>query len=704
MVNVEITLPCSFWRMVNMGKKNKERYINREISWLSFNERVLKLATDVSIPLIERVRFLGIFSNNLDEFFKVRVATLQRARKFSSKPIDQMDFNPSETLAEIYDTVLKSQANYEQIFKQLTKELTKENIILIDETKVKKDQVEFIENYFNERVRPFIVPVMLNNKTPFPQLNDKRIYLSVELISKTKPKNPTYALIEFFGNLPRFVILPSIGDKNYVMFIEDVVRFHLKKIFSIFQFDEANAYAIKMTRDAELDIDDDLSKSLVEKMSRSLGQRKKGDYVRINYDAQIPSDFLQFIIRKTKAKDQDNILSGGRYHKRSDLMKFPDFGKSELLFEARKNIQHPLLAGKNSILEQIATQDILLHFPYHNFSHIIQLLAEAAIDPLVKTIRICLYRVAHNSQIVNALVNAARNGKRVIAVVELQARFDEEHNIAISKVLHEAGVRVIPGVPGLKVHSKLIQISRKDGAKTTRFVHIGSGNLNEKTATIYSDTSLLTADKDIGREVRKIFMFFESNFQRNVHRHLIVSPFNTRRRIMDLINNEIELQKKGKPGSIILKLNNLVDTGMINKLYEASKAGVHIQLIIRGICSLIPGIAGMSENIKVISVLGRYLEHSRILVFGNAGKPLYFVSSADWMTRNIDHRIELTVPISSPKLKEELQDILDIQLHEKAKYMVVDKSMKNEYPKADKASPLYNVQDRTFEYLKNKKY
>lgn len=690
--------------MVDMAKKKKERYINREISWLSFNERVLLLAMDASVPLIERVRFLGIFSNNLDEFFKVRVATLQRARKVSANPIDQMDFNPTETLAKIHTQVLKLQAKYEDVFKQVTKELAKQNIVIIDEKQVKKEHVAFIENYFTEKVRPFLIPMMLSNKLPFPPLNDKRIYLAVELKDKSKPKNPTYSLIEISSKLPRFLVLPTIGNKQYVMFLEDVVRYHLNKIFSIFQFDEANAYAIKMTRDAELDIDDDLSKSLVEKMSRSLNQRKKGEYVRINHDSEIPADFLQFIIRKTKAKHQDNLLSGGRYHNRSDLMRFPDFGRVDLLYPPQKSLPHPLIVGQPNVLEQIAKNDILLHFPYHNFSNIIQMLGEAAIDPQVKTIRICLYRVAKNSQVINALLNAARNGKRVIAVVELQARFDEQHNITISGVLQEAGVRVIPGVQGLKVHSKLIQISRKEGTKTVRYVHIGSGNLNEKTSSIYSDLSLLTANKEIGREVRKIFQFFESNYQRNVHRHLIVSPFNTRRRLTELINQEIAIHKKGKQGSIVLKLNNLVDAPMINKLYEASRAGVQVQLIIRGICSLIPGVEGMSENIRVVSVLGRYLEHSRILVFGNGGKPLYFISSADWMTRNIDHRIEVTVPITSPVLKEELQQLLDIQLEENAKYYIVDKSMKNDFPKPVKGNSLYDVQTKTEEYLSKRKY
>jgi len=369
-----------------MAKKNKEKYINREISWLSFNERVLKLAMDSSIPLIERVRFLGIFSNNLDEFYRVRVATLQRARKFSVKPIDQMDFNPADTLIAIHKRIVVLQEKYEEVFKQLTKALATQNIVLIDEKQVKKEHREFVENYFKNEVRPFLIPIILNQRTPLPPLNEKRLYLAVELIDKSSSKSPQYSLIELFGNLPRFIVLPPIGNKNYVMFLEDLVRYHLDKLFSIFKYDEAKAYAIKMTRDAELDLDDDLSKSLVDKMSRSLHQRKKGEYVRINYDGQMPQEFLQFIIKKTKAKHQDNLVSGGRYHNRSDLMKFPYFGKDDLVFEKAQPIPHPVLNSHKSIFQALDEQDVLLHFPYHSFSYIIQMLAEAAIDPTVKTV------------------------------------------------------------------------------------------------------------------------------------------------------------------------------------------------------------------------------------------------------------------------------------------------------------------------------
>lgn len=694
---------ASFWQMAVMTKKKKVEFINREISWLSFNERVLQEAADKAVPLVERMRFLGIFSNNLDEFFKVRVATLQRATGISKRPIDPMDFDPTETLSEITATVRQHQQKFDIIFKQLTSEFQKHQIYFLNETQLDPEQKKFVEAYFEKEVRPNLIPLMLNNKLPFPQLSDASIYLAIELGYKAKQTVSAYALIEVPAVLPRFIELPPAGNKRFVMFLDDVIRYRLRKVLGIFNYDYAKAYAIKITRDAELDIDDDLSKGLVEKMARSLNQRKRGQYVRINYDQSMPQTLLDFILKKTKIKDRENVIPGGRYHNKRDLMKFPDFGRKDLCFEPLVPLQHPLLKGKVSLLDELSKRDILLHYPYHSFSYIIDLLREAAIDPHVRTIRISLYRVAKDSQIINALVNAAKNGKRVIAVVEVQARFDEENNIRVMRILQEAGVRVIPGVIGLKVHSKLIQISRKEGPRTVRYVHIGSGNFNEKTSAIYSDVSLLTANKDIGAEVRKIFEFFESNFQRSVYRHLIVSPFGTRRKFVDLINQEIENAENKKPASIIIKMNNLVDAQLIRKLYDASESGVKIKLIIRGVCSLIPGIKGKSSNIEVISIVGRFLEHGRILVFHNAGKPLYFISSADWMMRNLDHRIEVSAPIYDERLKKELQAYLDIQLDSHAKARVVEKTLKNQYLNPGDGKPTFDTQLAVYEYFKNAK-
>ena len=665
--NTVITLECSIWSMVGMTKAKKPKkiekeFINREISWLEFNERVLQQAAEKSNPLISRMRFLGIFSNNLDEFFKVRVATLKRAKTLKSKAIDPMDFEPEETLTQIHRTVIELQEKFDRHFELIINELAKGGIHFLRENELNGDQKKFAEQYFETQIRPSLVPVMLSNKTPFPQLNDTTTYMAIEVGYKEKKSHTAFALLEIPSNLKRFVEIPSSGNKKYVMFVDDIIRYRLRKIFALFNYDYAKAFAVKVTRDAELDIDDDLSKSLVDKMSRSLNQRKRGEYVRINFDKNIPAGLLDFILKKTKIKDPENIIPGGRYHNNKDLLSFPDFGKKELVFPPFTPLQHPEIEGKSSIIEVIRQKDILLHFPYHPFLHIIDLLREAAIDPHVRTIRISIYRLAKNSQILNALINAAKNGKRVIAVVEVQARFDEQNNIEATRAMQEAGIKVIPGVPGLKVHSKLILISRKEGSKSNRYVHVGSGNFNEKTSEIYTDISLLTANKEIGQEVRKIFEFFESNFTRHIFRHLLVSPFNTRRKFVDLIHEEIDAAEKKKPAFITLKMNNLVDAGMIRKLYEASQAGVKVNLIIRGVCSLIPGIKGQSENIKVHTPIGRFLEHNRIAVFCNQGDPLYFISSADWMTRNLDHRVEVTTPIYQEDLKQELQDYLDITL------------------------------------------
>jgi polyphosphate kinase len=688
--------------MIRMGEKRKLEFINREISWLSFNERVLQEAQDKEVPLIARMRYLGIFSNNLDEFFKVRVATLRRAIAFSNRAVDPMDFNPGETITQILNGVVKLQEKFDKTFKQISSELAKERIHFINETQLKPDQKSFVEEYFESNVRPYLVPIMLNSKSVFPPLDDSAFYLAIELGYKSDKTHGAYALMEVPSNLPRFVEIPSSDNKHYVMFIDDIIRYRLRKVFGIFSFDSAKAYTLKITRDAELDVDDDLSKGVVEKMSRSLNQRKKGQYVRLNYDKEIPSHFLEFVLKKLKLKNNENAIPGGRYHNKRDLMSFPDFSRFDLCFEKLPPVQHPRVANAKSILEVIKEKDLLLQYPYHSFTNLLDFLREAAIDPHVRTIRISIYRVAKQSQIINALINAARNGKRVIAVIELAARFDEANNIEITRRLQEAGARVIPGVQGLKVHSKLIQISRKEGARTVRYSHIGTGNFHEKTAHIYSDTSLLTANREIGREVRKIFEFFESNYTRHVFRYLVVSPFNTRRKFVDLINAEIENATKRKEAWITLKMNNLVDEGMIKKLYDASAAGVKIKLIIRGICSLIPGVKGLSENIECVSIVGRYLEHSRIMVFCNNKKPLYFISSADWMTRNIDHRIEVAAPILDPSLQAELQEYLDIQLNENAKVRIVDKSLKNEYRKPAKGLKPINVQTEYFNVLKKK--
>ncbi len=675
-------------------------FINREISWLSFNERVLQEAQDETVPLVERVRFLGIFSNNLDEFFRVRVATLRRMIAFNKRRTG-LNFDPAATLVAIREKVVVLQKAYNDTFIHIEEELQKERIFFVNHEELTDAQRDFVSSYFRNEVRPNLVPIMLGSGNNFPELRDQSIYLAVSMTIPRKGGDKIkYALIEVPNHLPRFVVLPENDGKSYVMFLEDVIRLRLRRLFAIFDPNEIAAWTIKITRDAELDIDDDIEKSLVEKMEKSLDRRKKGEYVRFLYDTRIPADLLNYLQRKMKVKDKENIIPGGIYHNKRDLMDFPDFGRADLCFKPLPPLIHKDLKNRTSLLDQVSKRDILLHYPYQQFTYVVDLLRESAIDPNVKKIKINIYRVASNSQIVNALINAARNGKDVKVVIELQARFDEKHNIKVSEVLQDAGATVVFGVPGLKVHSKLLLITRTEGRRTVNYVHVGTGNFHGKTALIYGDTSLLTADPRVANEVAKVFEFLENNYQRMTYRHLIVSPYSTRRRFTELINREIKNAQAGKKAWIIIKLNNLVDAQMIRKLYDASNAGVKVKLIIRGICSLIPGVKGMSENISVISIVGRFLEHSRILVFANDGNPEYYISSADWMTRNLDHRVEVSVPIYDPTLQSELTDYLNLQFKDNVKARIIDKQQRNRYLTAGRAKQPVNAQEETYRYFK----
>ena len=659
--------------------KKHSDFVNREISWLSFNERVLQEAADTTNPLITRMRFLGIFANNLDEFFKVRVATLRRAKGFSKKPIDPMDFDPAETLQEIEKIVLKQQTKFDTIFSTILAEMKRRGIHWLNDENVNGPQKRFLRGYFEEHLKPRLIPLRITSRSPFPELDDTSLYLAVQF-SVDQEQKEEFALIEIPASMARFVVLPKTGRIQSIILVDDVIRIFIQELFPAIQMHHIRAFEISTTRDAELDIDDDVSHSFVEKMEKSLDQRRKGNYVRLNYDLHIPSQLLQLILSKMRIKNEANITAGGRYHRRRDFIHFPTLHRDDLVYPKKQPIS-VAMKGHDSWFSIIQKKDQLLHFPYHDFTEILNLLREASIDRDVRTIRITLYRVAQQSQIVNALIQATRNGKRVLVYVELQARFDEEHNIEVINQLSEAGVRIIPSLPGLKVHCKLIQISRKEGAKTRRYSYIGTGNFHEDTAKVYTDLGLITASDEIGAEVRKVFDLLVNNFNRKTYRQLIISPFATRRRFYELIQHEIQLASQGKPANILLKMNNLVDTGMIRKLYEASQAGVKIQLIIRGICSLKPGVKGLSENIKAISIVGRYLEHSRIFVFGNNGQPKYYISSADWMTRNIEHRIEVSAPVLDKDLQQRIQALLDIECRLDVKARIIDDQQTNEYRK-----------------------
>ena len=545
---------------------------------------------------------------------------------------------------------------------------------------------------------------MVDAAPKFPYLKDNAIYLVIKLLRYDKNKKSKYALIEVPTNvLSRFLVLPKTEEKKqHIILLEDVIRFCLDDIFSIFEYDSIEAYAIKMTRDAELDIDQDVSKSIVEKISRSLKKRKRGTPVRLTYDDDIPKETLSYLTKRIKVLKEENLIAGGRYHNFRDFIDFPNVGTAEL----RNRIPHPLnhreLDVHKSAFRIIKEKDVLLTYPYQSYHHIIDMLREASIDPKVQSIKITLYRVAKNSNIVNTLVNAVKNGKSVTAVVELQARFDEEANIFWANKLQEEGVKVIFGVPNLKVHSKLFLISRREGGKSTLYAHIGTGNFNEETARVYSDMSLLTADKRITEEIARVFNFYEDNLKAGNYKHLAVAPFNMRKKFSKLINNEIENAAAGKEAYIILKMNNLVDEEMIAKLYEANSAGVRVKMIIRGTCSLVTELAGYSDNIEAISIVDKFLEHARVFVFCNEGSEKYFISSADWMARNLDHRSEVAVPVYDENIRKELRTMIDLQLNDNTKARIINTRQDNRYRQTDSKTK-NRSQDEIYKFLRTQK-
>ncbi|MBI2281889.1 MAG: polyphosphate kinase 1 [Bacteroidetes bacterium] len=681
-----------------MPKSKNFPIINRDQSWLSFNERVLQEAEDLSVPLIERIRFLGIFSNNLDEFYRIRVAANNRLVEAKIKSLEHENQSPKEILTRINKTSIKLQNRFENVYKSLLNELENEQIFVVNEKTLPQEHVDFVNDYFDQIVRPTLVPIMLHSKTPFPKLKGKSIYFAVKLTVSDKIEE--YAIMEIPSLvLPRFIILPNIEHKKYIILLDDVIRFKLDSVFAIFNFKKIEAYTVKVTLDAELDIDQDISQSIIDKISKSLKTRKSALPVRLVYDSEMPKDLLDFILAKNKSTKSDSIIPGGRYHNFKDFIDFPNVGRVGLKVEKLKPLKHPDLVNKTSILAEVDKKDILINYPYQTFTHLIDLLREAAIDPKVTSIKINLYRVAKNSKVVNALINAAKNGKNVTVVIELFARFDEQANIQWSNKMIDEGIKVIFGHPGLKVHSKLILITKKDKNKIIRYAHIGTGNFHEINAAIYADTSLLTKDKRLTNEVYKVFQLLKNNIEQPVFKHLTVSPFNARRKIYALLDTEIKNAKAGKPAYMIVKLNNLVDPLVIKKMYQASNAGVKIQLIIRGICSLVPGIKNYSENIEVISIIDSFLEHSRLMVFCNGGKELYFLTSADWMTRNIDRRIEVGCPIYDKKSQKIIKDMLTIQLADNTKARFINKSQNNTY-KLPTAKVKVRSQIKLYNYFK----
>ncbi len=673
---------------------------NKEISWLSFNERVLQEADSRDVPLIERIKFLGICSSNLDEFYRVRVATLNRLTYIGKKAKKVVGEDPNKILKEITKIALHQHDEFDRIFKNLTNALARQKIFIITEKELTIEQGEFVSSYFHNEVRPKLIPIMIDQVKDSLELRDRTVYLAVCLHKKELPDDKQYALIEIPSDvLPRFLILPSIQGKKYLMLLDDVIRHNLADIFSIFSYEEFHAYTIKITRDAELDIDADISESYIEKMNKSLKQRKAGIPVRFIHDSNLPEDLLNILKVKLNLSKNDTVIAGSKYHNNRDLMNFPSIGRSILRYSKIKRLEHKDIDSNKSLLKSMRKKDILLHYPYHSFDYVIDLLREASIDPKVTSIQMTIYRAAKNSSVLNALINAKKNGKSVTVVLELQARFDEEANIYWANRLEEEGVKVIFGVPGLKVHSKLCLITRTEKDRPAHYAIIGTGNFNEDTARIYTDHALFTANRALTKEVEKIFEFFGKTYQNPSFKHLIVSPNFMRKRMNSLINKEIKNATTGKEAYIILKMNNLTDLALITKLYEASEAGVKVKLIIRGMFSLIPGIENMSSNIEAISIVDKFLEHTRIFVFCNGGDEKYFISSADWMPRNIDRRIEVTCPVYSEELKEELKKYLEIQWNDNVRVRILDEDLQNKFKKGEKGKKS-RTQWSIYDYLK----
>lgn len=688
--------------------KTPFEYINREISWLQFNARVLQEAKDENVPLLERLRFIGIFSNNLDEFFRVRYANVQRIVNAGESAEEELNGLEARQLLEtITKTVIEQQTESLLIIRDIQERLEDEGIFVIKEHQVAPYQEEFIKEYFTEKVSPALMTFILNDLEAFPHLKDKAAYLAVKL--KIKPgdsifdisSETIFALIEIPESVERFVVLPSQeADKEYIIVLDDLIRFCLDQIFSIFNYEHASAHMIKITRDAALDIDNDFKKSFIEKISKSVYLRREGDPVRFVYDKTIDDDTLSFLMEKMKIDDTDSIIPGGRYHNRRDYMKFPTLGHRDLVYPSIKPLPVKGLDINESIFKSIAEKDFLLYAPYQSFSYLIKFLREAAIDPMVRKIKITIYRLSSVSHIASSLINAAKNGKEVTVQIELQARFDEANNIEYAEALQEEGVKLIFGVPGLKVHCKTCLVERLEGTRMKKYGFISTGNFNESTAKVYTDYTLFTSNKEILKDLNKVFNFFETNYKVNTYKHLIVSPHYSRKKFSKLINTEIKNKREGKEAYIKLKLNSLTDYQMIDKLYQASNAGVKIDLIVRGMCCLIPGVEGMSDNITAISVVDKFLEHPRVYIFANAGDSKVYISSSDWMRRNLDRRVEVSCPIYDKNIKQQLIDTFEICWTDNVKARILNRTQDNSYVQNNLSTN--RSQETLYEYFQNR--
>ncbi|WP_133468356.1 polyphosphate kinase 1 [Paraglaciecola marina] len=682
---------------------SKNNYYPRELSWLSFNQRVLQEAADKTNPIIERIRFLGIYSNNMDEFYRVRVADVKRKIfiHMNEGETEQAE-QTKELMEEIQEKVLGMTEDFDRVHLDIVKGLARYNIFLLGEEDLNDYHTEWLTNYFKNKILRHIAPVLLNKKVKLvSRLNDSATYLYVSIHKNDKAI--AYSVIEVPSqNMSRFVVIPpeKSRKKKYIILLDDIIRLNLESIFKGFiEFDHLEAYSFKMTRDSEYSINDEIDESYVDKMSDSMKQRLIAEPVRVVHDARMPTEMLKDLKKRLKISSYDSLIPSGAYRNFKDFIGFPNIGRDYL-----ENKKLPALTSKDfseydTVFDAITAKDILLYYPYHRFLHVTEFLRQAAFDPSVKHIRLNIYRVASKSRVISSLIDAVDNGKKVTVVVELRARFDEENNIEWAKTLTDAGVKVAFGMPSLKIHSKLCVVTREEKGELVNYAHFGTGNFNEKTAKIYTDFSLFTRNQELANEARAVFTFIEQPYRRQKFQHLQVSPLNARTKIQLLVRQEIQNANEGLKSGIILKINNLDDKLLIDDLYKASQAGVRIKAIIRGMCSLVPGVKGVSENISIISVVDRFLEHPRVLVFENAGDPKVFISSADWMTRNMDFRIEVGCPIYDTDLKAKVIDILNMQLRDTLKARVINEKQTNPYVARGNRKKLRS-QIETYKYLK----
>lgn len=682
-----------------MEKKKKvdKHYLSRDISWMYFNRRILQEAMKERVPLLERLTFLGIYSNNLDEFFRVRVATQSRVAECDDKAARAEQEEARQLIKHINTLNSKYSKEYEATIRQVEMELEKENICLIKHTQLDEEQQRFIASFYQQRLNGLINPVWLNALKQLGNETDENIYLAVKM-KKEGRKAGEYAIIELpVGLVGRFVRLPDKEGKSYLMYLDDVIRYCLPFIFSGMNYTHFEAYAFKFTKDAEMEIDNDLRNGMLQKISKAVKSRKKGEPLRVIYDAGMPKDLLKRVMNKLNLDKQDTVLGGGKYHNHKDLMRFPDCGRKDLKYPAWTPILKKELAEDVSILELIRRKDRFIHVPYHSFDSYIRVLQEAAIHKDVKCIKTTLYRLAKDSKVVKALINAARNGKKVTVVIELLARFDEASNIDWSKKMQDAGIHVIFGVEGLKVHSKITHISMKAGAD---IACISTGNFHEGNARMYTDYMLMTASKNVVHDVSQVFDFIERPYSPIRFKELLVSPNEMKQKFVRLINEEIKNKQAGKPAYIMVKINHITDPVMVKKLYEASSHGIRIDLLVRGNCSLVTGIPGMSDTIRINGIIDRYLEHSRIFIFANGGDEKMFIGSADWMPRNLDNRVEVIAPVYDPEIKADLKRVVEYGLKDTLQGRVVDGTGENR-PWTTESNEPFRSQEELYNYYVN---